>query len=148
MITLYPLDGWNSFLTVVQADFYIGSFPTSNGKTTYEALPDDASKEAWLIQTALQIKLCNNIKLPDTLTGDLELAQSYMIIHALEVDMIAYDANARAITSETVDVISVTYDASLKGSTTDFPPMTSALLKQYGCSGRSGGFKQIPLGRK
>jgi len=142
----YPLDFWNTFAVEAEADLHIGSFVDSVGKAAYGAL-DSQSKEAILMQTSLQMKLCPNIRLPDTLETDLSLAQCYLVVHALETDMMAYDANSKAITSESVDVISVTYDASKKGSNSDFPTMVSALLKQYGCSGTSGGFSQIPLGR-
>ena len=145
-LTLYPADGWDTFIDVTSADAVIGNMFDSAGKTAYENL-DPTGKEAILRQTALQIKLCPSIRLPETNEPDLGYAQCYLSIHALTTDMMSYDANNKAISSETVDVISVTYDVNKKGSNSDFDNMTSALLKQYGCSGKSSGFKQTFLGR-
>jgi len=145
-IVKYPTDSWNSFLDVAQADLIIGDMVQGDGATKYANLATP-EKEAILIQTAMQMRFCPSIKLPDTLEPELEVAQAYLIVHALEVDMMSYDANGRAITSETVDVISVSYDASKKGLNSDFPPMVSNILSRYGCIGKSGGFKQVSLGR-
>jgi len=145
-LILYPTDNWNSFASVQVADIIIGGFVASDGQAAYLA-GDDAYKEAILTQTALQIKLCPNISLPATLENDLELAQCYLVTHALTVDMMSYDANDRAVTKEQVGTLSVEYDANLKGDVSEFDSMTSALLKQYGCSNKSSGFGQSYLGR-
>ena len=145
-LIIYPTEFWNTFASVAAADIIIGGFVASDGQAAYLAL-DEAGKEAILSQTALQMKLCKNIVLPDTLESDLEVAQCYLVVHALTTDMLSFDSNDRAVTSESVDVISVSYDASKKGSNGDFPPMVSALLGQYGCTGTSGSFGQISLGR-
>ncbi len=143
-LIIYPDEHYDSFLSVANCTVLSDRYITGN---KFGQLADDAAKEVILRQTALQIAACSNIVLPTTVTTDLAMAQMYLVEHALTTDMMSYDANARAVTSETVDVISVTYDASKKGSNSDFPTMVSALLKQYGCSGTSGGFSQIPLGR-
>ena len=145
-LILYPLENWDSFASVAAADIIIGGFVTSDGQTAYLAL-DESGKEAILRQTALQIKLCPNIVLPATLENDLEVAQCYLTIHALTVDMLSFDSNDKAITGERVDTLGVTYAVSKKGSNSDFDTMTSMLLKQYGCSGQSSGFSQVSLGR-
>ena len=145
-LILYPQDNWDSFASVSAADIIIGGFVTSAGQTAYLAL-DEAGKEAILRQTALQIKLCPSMVLPDTLENDLEVAQCYLTVHALTTDMLAFDSNDKAITSERVDTLAVTYDVDKKGSNAEFDNMTSALLAQYGCNAQSSGFKQISLGR-
>ena len=145
-LILYPTDNWNSFASVQAADIIIGGFVASDGQAAYLA-GDEAYKEAILTQTALQIKLCPNISLPDTLESDLELAQSYLVVHALTVDMMSYDANDRAVTKEQVGTLSVEYDANLKGDVSEFDTMTSALLKQYNCQSSKGGWGQSYLGR-
>lgn len=142
----YPLDNWNTFADVASADIIIGGFVASDGQAAYLAL-DVAGKEAILAQTAMQIKFCPSITLPETNETDLQQGQCYLVVHALTVDMVAYDANEKAITSEAVDSLSVSYDTSKKGSNSDFDSMTSMLLKQYGCSGQSSSFGMINLGR-
>ena len=146
MLNVYPIVNWDSFISVVDADTLISGFVASNGVTAYLTL-DTEGKEAILRQTALQMKLCKNITLPDTNESDLGLAQCYLTVHALETNMLSFDSNERAVTSETVDVISVTYNANLKGSNYDFPYIVSNILGQYGCTGKSSGAKQVFLGR-
>ena len=82
-----------------------------------------------------------------TLENDLEVAQCYLTVHALTVDMLAFDYNDKAITGERVDTLGVTYDVDKKGSASDFDTMTQALLSQYGCSNSNTGFRQSFLGR-
>ncbi len=145
-LIIYPTDYWDTFASVQIADTIIGNFVVSAGQTAYLAL-DEAGKEAILRQTALQMKLCPSIVLPETLENDLELAQCYLTTHALTTDMLSFDANDKAITGERVDTLGVTYDVDKKGSNSDFDDMTSALLKQYGCNNQASGFTQISLGR-
>ncbi len=146
-LILYPTDNWNSFASVQAADIIIGGFVASDGQAAYLA-GDEAFKEAILTQTALQIKLCKNISLPGTLESDLELAQCYLVVHALTVDMMSYDANARAVSEEHAGAVGQSYDTKYKSSdNTEFDPMTKALLSQYGCTQTSGGFTQSYVGR-
>jgi len=142
----YPLDFWNTFAVEAEADLHIGSFVDSVGKTAYGAL-DSPSKEAILMQTSLQMKLCPKIRLPDTLETDLSLAQCYLVVQALTIDMMAYDANDKAIIEEHAGAVGVSYDVRLKGSSSEFPPMVIGLLSQYGCKGVSRGFSQSYVGR-
>jgi hypothetical protein len=144
-LIIYPEEGYNSFITTVDADAIIGGFVVSDGVSKYLAL-DEASKEAILRQTALQIKLCPNMVLPDTNESDLGLAQCYLTIHALTVDMISYDPSARSITEERVDTLGVSYDIYHKEANSHFDPITRQLLSQYGCSS-GGSFSQVAMGR-
>lgn len=145
-LIIYPEDNWNSFISIADADITIGAFVASPGQEKYLGY-DDAQKEAILKQTALQIKLCKNITLPDEATYDLELAQCYLTTHALEVNMIAYDASADSVTAESVGEISVAYDTNKKDTNDSFPPMVTSILSQYGCKSTSGGFSQGYVGR-
>jgi len=146
MLVPFPQNSWNTFADGAMADLIIGDMVKGEGVTKYLNL-SQPEKEAILVQTAMQIRACPSIKLPTEADSILNIAQCYLIVHALEVDMMSYDANGRAITNETVDVISVSYDARYKGLNSDFPPMVRNLLSGFGCSGVSGGFKQVPLGR-
>lgn len=147
-LIIYPADLWQSFTTVLEADLIISTFVESEGKAVWGSYTDDAPKEAILAQTGLQIKLCPGIKLPDAVTTDLELAQCYLVIHALTTDMLSFDANSKAISEEHAGAVGVSYDTSLKADDNmTFDPMTQALLRQYGCSSSNSGFSQSYLGR-
>lgn len=141
---VYPLTDWNTFLDVAQCIVLSDQYITGS---KFSALTDVPTQEAILRQTALQMKMCKSIVLPETNETDLQLAQMYLVEHALTVNMMAYDANDKAIASESVDVISVSYFEGLKDGTETFPPMVNTLLSQYGCRSTTGGFKQVPLGR-
>ena len=142
-LIVYPTADWNTFMDEATADAVIGAMVGGDAFTILSS----EEKEAYLKKTALSIRLCPNITLPDVVTSDLELAQGYLTLHALSVDMLAYDPNERAVTSESVDVISVSYDAGMKKDADAFPPIVQDLLRQYGCSKSSGGFSQGYVGR-
>ncbi len=143
-LIIYPDEHYDSFISVATCTMLSDRYITGN---KFASLADDTEREVILRQTALQIASCPNITLPDAVTVELQMAQMWLVEHALTTDMMAYDANDRAITSETVDVLSVSYDANKKGSNGDFPTMVRSLLSQYGCIGTGGGFNQIPLCR-
>ena len=145
-LVIFPLDNYDSFVSVADADAIIGGFVVSDGQTAYLA-GDEAYKEAILKQTCLQIRLCPNISLPADIENNLELAQCYLVVHALTVDMMSYDPYDKAVTKESVSTISTEYDVNMKGDASDFDTMTSALLKPYGCSNKSSGFSQSYIGR-
>lgn len=142
-LIVYPAEDWDSFVSVLRADEIIGNFVDDAG---FLAM-DEATKEAYLRQTALQISLCKNITLPDDIAQGLEVAQCYLVTHAIGIDMIAYDPNDSAINSEAVDTIKVSYDTALKNGAGTFPPMVQSLLSPYGCTSTSGGFSQTYAGR-
>ncbi len=147
-LIIYPADLWQSFTTVLEADLIISTFVESEGKAVWDSYLDDAPKEAILAQTGLQIKLCPNITLPDDVTTDLELAQCYLTIHALTVDMLSFSVNDKAISEEHAGAVGVSYDVNLKADNNSaFDPMTQALLNQYGCNKSNSGFSQSYLGR-
>ncbi len=142
-LVIYPTDNWNSFVSVVDADTIIATFVSDNG---YSQL-DNEGKEAILIQTALQIRLCNNITLPSDTTSDLELAQCYLVTYALGTDMLAYDPNSRAVIEEHAGAVGTSYDSGMKAEdNSSFPSMVQSLLNQYGCSSSRGGFTQTYKG--
>lgn len=142
----YPATDWNTFGDLATIDANINAMVVSANVTAYLALTL-AEKEAILIQTARQIRLCGKITLPETLEDDLVLAQSYLAVYAVGLDMLEYDPNNKAVTYEKVGDIATAYANGQKGSNTDFDPMTSSLLKQYGCRGRSSGFSQSTVTR-
>ena len=143
-LIIYPTDSWDSFLDVSTCETLSDAYISGN---KFSQLTDEPQKEAVLRQTALQIKTCKSIVLPEFIEVELQLAQMYLVEQALTLDMIAYDPNDKAITGESVDTISVSYDTSKKGSNGDFTPMVNSLLSQYGCTRASGGFSQVSVGR-
>ena len=143
-LIIYPDTGWDSFVSVADADTIIGGFTSDGG---YSAL-DAAGKEAILKQTALQIRLCPNIVLPDAVESDLELAQCYLTTHALTTDMLSFDSADRAVTKEKVGEIEVAYDSSYKATdNSGFPTLVYQLLSRYGCRNTASGFSQGTLFR-
>lgn len=142
-LIIYPATGWNSFVDVTRADEIIGNFVNDNGWGNF----DNAKKEAYLTQTALQISLCKNINLPDDITQYLELAQCYLTTHSITTDMISYDPTDKAVTGEAVDTVKVSYDVNKKAGADTFPPMVQDLLSHYGCKSGAGGFSQTYAGR-
>lgn len=145
MLIVYPDTDWNTFVDIANADTLIGGMVQNENTVAYLA-QDDTQKEATLTQTAMQIRLCNNITLPDTAEHDLQLAQCYLAVYSMGTDMTAYDPNEKAITYEKVGSLATAYQAGMKGSNSDFDTMTKSLLKQYGCSGSSG-FSQSTVAR-
>jgi len=143
-LIIFPTTDWDSFLSVLECTAMSDSYIASN---KFASLADDVAKEIILRQTALQISQCPNIVLPDDITKSLQMAQMYLVEQALTTDMISYDANDRAVTSESVDTLAVTYDADKKGGNDDFSPMVSSFLRQYGCNNTNSGFAQVSLGR-
>jgi len=130
MLIVYPNQDWNTFVDIARSDILIGSFVSDNG---YSAL-DDTANEAILIQTALQVRLCDKIVLPTAINNDLELAQCYLTTHALNIDMLSFDSNDKAISSERAGSVGVTYDTQYKTSNNGiFPPVVKSLLRPYGC---------------
>ena len=145
-LIVYPTDDWDTFIDVTESDSIITGMVQNDNTRAYLTLQVD-QKEAVLRQTATQIRLCSNITLPEDNEGDLQLAQCYLTVHAMGVDMTAYDPNEKAVTYEKVGSLATAYQAGMKGSSTDFDSMTSSLLRQYGCSGQSSGFSQSKVAR-
>lgn len=136
-LVIYPDTDWNSFLDIATADILIGGMVQTGNTAEYLAM-DDTQKEAVLTQTAMQIRLCPSITLPETNETDLQLGQAYLVVYAIHTDMTAYDPNGDAITYEKVGSLATAYQAGMKGSNSDFDDMTAMLLAQYGCTGQSG----------
>ena len=138
-LIIYPLENYDSFLEVAECITLSDNYIPNN---KFAQLADDTSKEVILRQTALQIKQCKNITLPDDTTNDLEMAQVYLVEQALSTDMVAYDSNDGAVQSETAGSVSMSYFKGEKLSNTSFPPMVVSLLSQYGCKQSNGKFSQ------
>ena len=145
-LIVYPAQNWDTFIDIATADILIGGMAQNANTVEYLAM-DDTAKEAILMQTALQIRLCKNITLPDDIESDLELAHAYLTAYAIGTDMVSYDPNGKAITYEKVGSLATAYQAGMKGSNQDFDPMTKSLLSQYGCSGGGSGFTQSTVSR-
>ena len=144
-LIIYPLDSWDSFQEVAECTTLSNNYISGN---KFASLADDTAREIVLRQTALQIKQCSSITLPDLNELDLLMAQMYLVEQALTVDMIAYDSNDRAITEEHAGAVGVSYDSNKKASSANaFPPMVNDLLRQYGCTKSGGGFSQSFIGR-
>jgi len=143
-LIIYPDEHYDSFISVATCTTLSDRYISGN---KFGLLADDVAKEVILRQTALQISQCKNITLPSNVESGLAMAQMYLVEQALQTDMMAYDANDKAIIEEHAGAVGVSYDVRLKGSSTEFPPMVIGLLSQYGCKGSSRGFSQSYVGR-
>jgi len=137
---IYPDAGYQSFISVGDADTTIGSFVESAGKTAYLAL-DIPGKEAILTQSSLQIELAG-CTLPAQNEKPLELATCYLSTSNLAFPVIEQDPNGRSITQESVGDLSVSYSVNDK-SQGAFPAIVTQLLEQYTCQVRTGGISQF-----
>ena len=135
MLIQYPTSNWDTFLSLVEADLLLGTMTDIGSWATMT----DEEKSHLLVQTASQIRLCQNITLPATLEGDLMLGHGYLLLQASRVDMTEYDHNEKDITGEKVGSIAIRYAYRDKNKTiSDIPPMATMYLKQYGCGGNAG----------
>jgi len=139
-LIVYPATGYNSFVTLAEADLIIEGFTIDHG---YMAL-DDPAKEAFLKQSAFYIIYCDGITLPATAEDDLKLAQCYNATYSITNNPLDQDPNQRAITLEKVGSLRVEYNPYLKKNPSAISPVSATYLKQYGCSmaNTSRGFSQ------
>ncbi len=137
-LIIYPTQDWQSFLDEAEADAWMLHQRDNGG---WDTLPIE-QKELLLIQTASQIRLCNNIVLPDDNEADLKEGQAYLLLQATRTDMTLFDPNEKDITKEKVGELEVNYAYRDKDMTaTSFPPMSTLFLSQYGCKS-GGGYSQ------
>ncbi len=144
MLIVYPTVGYNSFVTEIEADTIIGSFPSDNGYLALSA----TEKEALLINAFTYIRTCSGFSMPDTAEDDLKQAQSWIAAGSVGADPFADTSNSRSITKEKVDTLEVQYDPAYKSDGTDMLPIVSSLLKPYGCGNSpANSFKNVYIGR-
>ena len=140
MLITYPLPDYTSF--IASADIkafalqYSPTFGIVFGGLT-QAEQDNLATDA-----TLQIRICPSLKLePKPAPMDVKLGQLYLMEHLFNNPMSEIDPNTRAITSEKVGSLAVTYDTVLKVDAWAFPQIVYNLLAPYGCS-NSKGFSQ------
>ena len=135
MLIIYPLTDWNTFLSEVDADKFMLTQKDDGGWASL----DTAHKEALLVQSASQIRLCKGIKLPTDNELDLREGQAHLLLYTTRTDITEFDPNEKDITKEKVGSLEVNYAYRDKNmNSTSFPPMASLFLEQYGCSGNKG----------
>jgi len=143
-LIIYPDEHYDSFLSVANCTTLSDRYITGN---KFGSLATDVEKEVILRQASLMIAQCPNIVLPTTVDSILAMATMYLVNHALEFDMVSYDPTDNAVASETAGAVSISYFEGQKNGNESFPPIVSTLLKPFGCSSGSSGFKMVPLGR-
>ena len=150
-LILYPLPNANTFADVSIADQVFQEFFPSKA-LGWDAL-SAVEKEAGLLQSYMYMTTCNGLKIPpeygqagNTISSDFILAQVYLTGGRIGHSIFDVDPDARAITSETVGELSVTYDSKYKTSASDAPEMYYQLMGKYGCR-KSSGFGMASLGR-
>jgi len=147
-LIIYPTQNWNSFadLSSLIASATV-MYPVE--VQAFISLPPEY-QEAFASHAGLYIKTCPKITYPDPISTDFIAAQSALMLSmSVSGSGLQRNGNERAITSETVDVLSVTYDVNFKIDGYVAPEYVYRLLSPYGCKDplKSGGFMQIPLGR-
>ena len=143
-LIIYPDENYDSFISVATCATLSSRYVIGN---EFNKLATDEEKEAILRQSTLMISMCKGITLPATVSKGLEKATMYLANHALEVNMLFYDANDKAIQSETAGAVSMSYFKGEKDGNETFPPMVLSLLNVYGCRGVSRGFSQSYVSR-
>jgi len=140
MLITYPLPDYTSYIDSAEIKAFAlkhtPSFGVVFGGLT-QVEQDNLATEA-----TLQIRICPSFKLePKPAPMDVKLGQLYLMEHLFNNPMGDIDPNARAITSEKVGALAVTYDTALKFDALAFPQIVYNLLAPYGCS-NSKGFSQ------
>ena len=144
MIIVYPATNFNSFATVVELTLVMdGLYPEYGVK--FKAMTPE-QQEASAINAGEWIRTCKGLKYPSPLPQDFVLSQVIIMATRVDTDTLAFDGDARAVTSETVGEISVSYDSRYKSDGQEVNPLVYRYLSPYGCS-KAGGFKMAPLGR-
>ena len=152
-LIIYPLPNANTFANVqIATQVTQEYFPEK--AVEWDAL-SDVQKEAGLLQSYMYMTTCKGLKIPkdyghvdSMVSSDFILAQVFLTIGRMGQSVFDIDGNTRAITSETVDTLSVTYDIKYKRADSDAPAMYYQLMSKYGCTGGNGaGFSQSYTGR-
>jgi len=124
-LTVFPLDNYDSFSSLVDADTLIASMVSDNGWSTLT----DPQKEAYLRQSTLLIR--TKIDLPDTLEDDLKLACLHLSTYSIGKDMLNNDGKDN-IKRKSVDGVAETEYFSKGSASNSFPSIVRTLLYNYG----------------
>ena len=141
-LTIYPAPGFNSFMTVNEADEIISAFVNDKGWSGF----DTPTKETHLKQAFVMIATCPNFTPPDTSDFLLKEAQGIMALYYIGKDPLDYDVNTAAVKREKLGGMEIEYQAGMrsKGGVV-YPPQVMSLLQAYGCK-KTGGAKQTRVG--
>ena len=134
-LIIYPDAGYNSFISVLEADEIINGFTNDRGWATFTT----EDKEKNLKQAFTYMALCPKFKPPDDNNDSLRMAQALLTIYYIGTDPFEYDPNSAAVTREKLGSMEIEYQAGMKhrGGMV-FPPYVVTLLKPYGCKGVTG----------
>ena len=138
-LIIYPATGWNSYVSLTEANTII----TDNviDPTAWNALADP-TKELYLKQstTLIRLQITDPISLDSSLTAapsDLKLATAHLANYSIGVNMVNGDSakeNLKRIKIEGA----LEKEYFTKGEATNgFPDIVQALLKQYSYAGSS-----------
>lgn len=129
-LTIYPLDNYDSFCTVADADTLLTANVPTSQRTSWDALIE-ADKEIYLRQATTIIRTKVS-ELPTTLEDDLKLACAYLANYSVGIDMTNSDNKGNLkrinIANETIEK---EYFTQTKDSN-DLPDIVVSLLAQYG----------------
>lgn len=126
-LILYPLDNYDTFCSLADAETLIANNIPSAQHTAWDALTDP-EKEILLRQATLIIK--NKIELPDLLENELKLAAIYLANSSVGTDMTKDDGKSDVKVKEIVGVVKTEFFGRAKDSNS-LPDMVTMLLSKY-----------------
>jgi len=124
-LTVYPIENYDSFSSLVDADVLIGFMVNDNG---WSALTDP-EKEAYLKQSTMLMK--DRIELPTTLEYDLKLSCLHLSVYSIGKDMLNNDGKNN-IKRKSIDGVAETEYFSKASASNAFPYIVRTLLSKYG----------------
>lgn len=127
MLIIYPLDNYDSFCSLADAETLITNNIPATQHTAWDALTDP-DKEILLRQSTLLIK--NYITLPVDLENELKLATVYLANSSVNVDMTGDDGKSNIKSKEIVGVVKTEFFGRGNDSNS-FPEMVTMLLSKY-----------------
>lgn len=126
-LILYPLDGYDTFCSLADAESLITNNIPSIQHTAWDAL-QDPEKEILLRQATLIIK--NKIDLPEELENELKLATVYLANSSVGLDMTNDDGKSNIKSKEIVGVVKTEFFGKSSDSNS-LPDMVTMLLSKY-----------------
>lgn len=131
-LTIYNDDGWDSFVTIANADTILTNNIPSTQRTLWEALAD-TDKEIYLRQATELIR--TKITLPYELEDDLQKATAYLANYSVGKDMTTSDGESN-LKRKNIAQTTIEKEYFYPGSKSNaFPDNVIALLSQYGYGG-------------
>jgi hypothetical protein len=129
-LTIYPADGWDSYVSETEATALLTAFVINITGWTALTSPQ---REVYLRQATQVIKGQITDPEEDTTPNDLELATAYLADYARTTDLFVDSASGNLKRIKIEGAIEKEFFSKGKASNS-FPSLVSSLLTQYGYS--------------